>query len=176
MEKSFKRQLTVSMGIILGTFAVSAAALYLLSSDLSAHADKVISDKAFVAGQTEILGSLAALKSGAAQSAPYADAMKKLLPTHDALIGFPQWIVSVGHAHNVSVSFTFTGQNTGATDLSPGTDGFSLSASGSAADLVAFLDGLEMTGPGFLLAINAFDLTNNGSAYQLSAQGNLFSR
>jgi len=164
------------MSIILGTIVVSSAAFYFLANDLSAQSEKIISDKAFVAQQTAILGALASLKSDASSSVPYADAMNKLLPTHDELIGFPQWISALAREHNVSVSVVFSGRNLAATASSPGTDGFSMTASGTSGNLAAFLDDIEAHAPGFLLTIDTFDLASNGSAYQLSAQGKLFSR
>ena len=176
MKVNFKKQLWISFGIIFGAIAVASIALYFLSSDLDAQAAKIISDKTLVAQRAAIVGVLASLKSNAVQATQYADAMNKLLPSHDELIGFPQWIASVSQAHNVSVSVVFRGDNTTATNSTPGSDGFSLSATGAAADIVAFLNDLEARSPGFLLAIDSFDLTNNASSYQLSVQGRVFSR
>jgi len=176
MKGNFKKQLWISFSIIFGAVAVASVALYFLSSDLDAQAAKIISDKTLVAQQTALVGILANLKSDAVQATQYAAAMNKLLPSHDELISFPQWIAAVGQAHAVSAVVTFQGNNAAATEALPGSDGFSLSATGAATDIVAFLNDLEMRSPGFLLAIDSFDLTNNGSSYQLSVQGRVFSK
>ena len=176
MKSNFKQSLWVSFGVIFGTILVASAALYFLSTDLAAQAEKIITDKALIAEQTGALDILASLKSDAMQAAPYAAAMGKLLPPHDELIGFPQWLTALGQAHNVSVSAAFQGNNVPVTDSAPGNDSFSMNASGASADLITFLRDLETRVPGFLLAIDTFDLGNTGPSYQLSAPGRLFSR
>ncbi len=177
MKDIFKRQLWLGFGIIWGGVAVAAVALYFLSGSLSAHATKIVTDKALLARQTAVIGALASLKRDAAKSVTYKIAFNKLLPTHDELIGFSQWLNTIGRAHSVSPTISFRGGNIAATDAAPGSDGFFLNVTGGAADLVAFLDDLELRAPGFLLAIDSFNLANRGSdGYQLSVQGRLFSR
>ncbi|MGC9968450.1 MAG: hypothetical protein ABSC29_01825 [Minisyncoccia bacterium] len=176
MKGNPRKQLWMSFGIVFGVVVVASVALYFLLSDLDAQAARIVSDKALVAQRVAVVSALASLKSDAVQAAQYADAMNKLLPSHDELIGFPQWIASAGQEHNVSVSIVFRGNNTVATNALPGSDGFSLGASGAATDIVAFLSDLETRSAGFLLSIDSFDLTSNGSSYQLSAQGRVFSK
>jgi hypothetical protein len=176
MKDGFKRQMLLNFGIIFVAIAAATVGLYVLSGDLAAQAQKIIVDKALINKQTAILGILANLKSDAPVAARYADAMKKLLPIHDDLINFPQWLTALGRAHDVSVSFSFRGDNTAATDAVAGTDGFTLGASGSATNLIAFLQDLEVKASGFLLSIDTFDLVGDSGGYRLSAQGRLFSR
>lgn len=176
LKGSFKKQLWMSFGIIFGTVVIVSIGLYFLSSNLDAQASKIIADKALIARQVALLGSLAELKEDAPQAAAYTTAANTLLPSRDELINFPQWLTTLGQSHNVSVSFSFQGGTVPATDAAPGSDGFSLTVNGAIADLSAFLDDLEVHAP-FLVTIDSFDLVNNGAAgYRLSAQGKVFSQ
>lgn len=176
MKNSFKQHILISLGVVLAAIAAASAALYFLSGDIHVQAAKIISDKQLAAQQTAAVSILAHLKTDAARAAQYTVALDKLLPTHDELIGFPQWASSLGQSHHVAVSAVFQGNNTPAGDAAPGSDGFSLSATGAASDILAFLNDFEVQAPDFLLTINSFDLVNRGSNYQLSAQGQVFSR
>lgn len=175
-EKSFRRQLWVSLGLIFGTIAFAAAGLFYLSNDLGAQSAKIIADKNFIAAQTAVVGELANLKREAAESAPYLAAMHALLPTHDQLIGFPQWASALAQAHGVSASASFTGQATGATDSSPASDAFSMEVTGSSNGVISFLEDIETRTSGFLIAIDSFDFRTNDTSYTLTAQGRVFSR
>ncbi len=176
MNSSFKKQLLISFGIIFGAVVAASIALYFLSSDLTAEANKIIFDKTLTARQAVVLSVLADLKRDAKRAAQYKGAMDKLLPAHDDLIGFSQWLNALARAHNISVSFSFRGDNTPATESIPGNDGFSLSSTGLSNDLSAFLKDIETQSPGFLLNVDSFDLVNSAPNYRLSLQGKLFSK
>ncbi len=176
MKSGFKKQLWISFGIIGGAIVAASVAVYFLSGDIDAQATQIITAKTAIAQQAATVGTLASLKSDAVRAASYAAVMGQLLLDRDELIAFPQWVATAGVAHNVQVSVVFQGGNTTTTASLPASDGFSLSATGAAVDLAAFLDDIETQKPGFLIAIDSIDLTNNGASYQLSAQGKVFSQ
>ena len=176
MKNNFRKQLLVDFGVILGAVVITSGAIYFLSGDLTAQADKIVADKTLTARQTAAVGTLASLKSEAPIAADYEAAMGKLLPTHDGLINFPQWLTSVGSSHHVSVSFAFQGGATPAAAAVAGSDPFSLSASGSSEDLLAFITDIETQSQAFLLSIDSLSFTNDVGGYRLSATGKVFSR
>lgn len=176
MRNNFQKKLWINFGVIFGAVAIAATAIYFLSNDLTAQADKIVSDKTLIAKQTAAVGAFAGLKSDAPVAAQYEAAMKKLLPVHDDLINFSQWLTSVGSSHHVSVSFAFQGGLTAATADVPGSDAFSMSATGSSADLLAFLTDIEIQNQSFLISISSVNLTSNGADYRLSTVGTVFSR
>jgi hypothetical protein len=176
MKSDFKRQLWMSFGLIFGAVAVASAAIYFLSNDLTAQAEKIIADKNLIARQAAFVGVLASLKSDAPVAIQYTAAINKLLPVHDELIGFPQWLVNLGQTHNVSIASAFQGGDVPPTDEAPGTDGFSMGVTGNSTDIIAFLSDIESQAPAFLLSLDSFDFANTGSAYRLSTQGKLFSQ
>jgi hypothetical protein len=176
MKTSFAKQLWLSSGIILVSVIAAFIGIYLLSGSTSAQADKIISDRTLIAQQAAVLGSLAKLESDAPHAADYMAAMDMLLPVHDDLISFPQWVTMLAGKYSVTVSFSFTGNNVVATPTAAGSDGFSLNADGTALNLVAFLNDLESHAPGFLLSLDSFSLTSDGPNYAFTSQGRLFSR
>lgn len=171
-----KKQLWISVGIIVGVVIVASAALYFLSGDVTAQADKIVSDRAHVALANSAVSVLASLKSDAALAAPYKVQMDEILPTHNELVGFPQALNALGQADNVSVSFAFQGGGTATTPSTPGSDSFSLNVTGTPSNLAAFLKDLESQKSGFIVAIDSFDFSNNGTTYRLTSQGRVFSR
>ncbi len=168
--------LWTSVSVIGGAIVVASVALYFLYANLDAEASKIIADKTAVANQSEEVNILAHLESDATKAAPYTAAMQQLLPTHDALIGFPQWLAGIGQAHNVNVTASFQGGTTAATLSAPGVDDFSFLATGALADLNAFLLDAEGNTPGFLVSVDSMELVNQGAAYQLKGNGRVFSR
>ncbi len=174
--RDLKRQLQISIGIIAAAIAVASIALYFFSNNIAAQADKIVSDRARIAEENTALSVLASLKSEAAQAAPYTPVLESILPTHDKLVGLPQALNALGEVHNVLVLFAFKGGGTVATVSAPGSDDFSLVATGSPSDLVAFLNDLEAEASGFIIAIDSFDFASSGAAYILTAQGRAFSR
>jgi len=176
MKNSFKKQLWISFGFIFGAAAIASSAIYFLSGDLTAQADKIVTDKSLAAKQTAAVGVLGDLKTQAPIAAQYQAAMEKLLPTHDNLINFSQCLTSVGSSHHVSVSFNFQGGTTAATDAAAGSDSFSMNVTGASADILAFLTEIETQTQAFLISIDSFSLTNDAAGYRLSAAGKVFSR
>ncbi len=176
MTHSVKRPLLVSFGMVAVAVGAATYGLYYFSNDITAQTDKIVSDKTLLAQQTAAVSILARLKSDAPQAAVYAAAMDKLLPTHDGLIGFQQWLLDRGRADNVAVSFSYRGNNTPASPGNAGSDGFSLIVDGGGSAIMAFLGDIETKADAYLLSVDSFTLTSNGSSYELSIQGRVFSR
>lgn len=176
MKKALGRQLLVSFGIIVVAAGAAAYGLYYFSGDLTTQANKIVSDKNLISRQASVVNILAHLKNDAPQAAAYDVAINALLPTHDQLIGFQQWLMDQGRSRGLDISFNFRGDNMAATPTSYGTDGFSLSVSGSEEGVVAFLEEIEIKADAYLLSIDSFDATNDNGTYRLSLQGRVFSR
>lgn len=176
MKSNFKKQLWWSVGAVLAAIVLATVALYMYAGDLASQAQQIMSANALVSKQSAAVGVLATLESEAPRAAPYLTAFNTLLPTHDELIRFSDWLSGIAAAHQVTTSFSFTNSNSAAAADTPGTDGISLSAEGSADNLAAFLQDIEFQAPGFLLSIDSFTLTNQGQDYHLAAQGRLFSQ
>jgi len=176
MKDNFKRSLLITSSIIVGSAVVAAVVIYFLSNDLAAQVGKIVEDKAFAAQQAAALTILANLKADVPVATTYTTAMEKLLPTHDELIGVPQWINTTASADGVAASFSFQGSNVPASASAAGTDTFSLSVQGPIANITSFLNDIETKSSQFLLSVTNFDLVASGSGYTLSVQGVVYSR
>lgn len=176
MKNSLKTQLWIGFGVILASLALATAAIYYFSGDLAAQADRIIADKALISRQAAVVDILARLKREAPVAAAYLALIDKVLPTHDNLIGLPQWLDELGRAHGVTVIFAFQGNNVPMTASAPGADGFVMTVTGAPAEVASFLTDLELNSRGYLLSLDAFSFAGTGVDYKLSAQGRVFSR
>ncbi|HEX4104478.1 MAG TPA: hypothetical protein VHZ04_03350 [Candidatus Paceibacterota bacterium] len=176
MKSNFRKQLWLSGGVVVAAIVLATVGLYIFSGDIATNAQKIVEDKNLIADQNAALGVLATLEASAPKAATYLTAMQTLLPTHDALIGFSTWLAGIAQTDNVTASFSFTGNNAPPTASTPGTDSFTLGVDGSAAAIASFLQDIEFNAPGFLLSVDSFSLTSQGTNYHLAAQGKVFSQ
>ena len=175
----FSRRLWISFSIIFGAIVLASVALYYVSGNLSASADKIVANRTLINQETTGVATLAQLKQDAATAATYQSAMEQLLPTQDGLINFSGWLQKIGNGDQVAVNTTF---NPNAISPNPPgsvsvaqTMGFSIQAQGSVSALAAFLKDIQSK-PGFFVHINSFDMVSNSGSETLSAQGIVFFR
>lgn len=176
MTITFKRPLIVSASVILGSIVIAVVGFFYLSQSIADQAGRIAKDRADIAAQTTALASIAKLRAEATQAAVYTSAMGKLLPTHDGLISFGQWISRIATTDHVSASVSFRGNDVMPSNDAFGRAGISLDMSAPIANIIAFLNDIESKTPGFLLSLASLDLVPSGSDYRLSAQGTLFFR
>ncbi|HVO29022.1 MAG TPA: hypothetical protein VMT81_03505 [Candidatus Paceibacterota bacterium] len=171
MASDFRRRLIVGLSVIFGSIALAAVALYILSNTIDAAVKKIGTDRALIAQEGGLLGVLASLKQQEPQAEVYQGAITQLLPTQDGLIGFGPWLDAIAANHQVSASASFGSNIVPPSSGQLGAAPVSISATGNADDLAAFLADAESGTPGFLLDIISFDLTGNGDSYRLTASG-----
>ena|SRR5438105_2293623 len=176
MKTGFARELWIGLSIIFGSMAVAAVVLYFLAGDISYKSRKIIADRILVNQQSNILGTLAALKQAAPIAATYQAAMEKLLPTQDGLIYFSQWVADIANREGVVANVNFQGTPLPSSEVLLGRAPFSLQVSGSLNNIAAFLADMESKSTGFLMQMGSFTLTAKGLSYQLDTQGNVFFR
>ena len=182
MEAGYKKQFIIS-GVVIVAAALGAFALFhVFAGDIEATVAKILKDEETIAAQAASLGDAALLTKQAPDAVRYQAAMDKLLPRQDGLIGFGQWISTLGAQHQISATASFRsaanplGAPVAAGDVNFNQTNFALSANGNLNDIVAFLADIESKAPGYLLHFSDFDLVNNNAIYQLQAQGVVYSR
>ncbi len=177
IKEHFAKQLWISFGIVLGSIAAAAVALYLFSGKISAAADAIVTDRAMVQDNTDAVANLAQLEGQAPQAAQYEAALDQLLPDQYGLVSFPQWLAQVGAKYGVTTSASFQGSATPPSGATPGTVQFSFTAIGAPTSIVAFLHDMNARPSGFLLSLTSFTMTGAGGASeQMTGQGTLFFR
>lgn len=176
MKNNLKKQLWISFSLVLATLIIASVALYYIAGDIAVKADKIVSDRTLIDQQTGAIAVLTNLKAQEPQAMSYEAAMENLLPTQDGLIGFGDWLNGIAATNQVSANFSFQENATLATANTPGDTGVSLSVSGPISNIENFLEDVESSSPGFLVSIDSFDLSQSNGSYQLTAQGDTYSR
>ena len=155
---------------------LAVAALSLLSADIGARAQAILIYRSSLADRNTNLDTFAQLQKDAPAAAGYQAAIGQLLPSQDDLINFPQDVTTAAKSFNVNTSVSFQGEPAPATASSPGYVGFSLRASGTNANLLAFLKYIESQSTQFLLTVDSVDLAVSDPSSQLSVAGRVFSQ
>jgi hypothetical protein len=174
MDTSFNKHFIIGLSVILGSILIAGIALFFLSGTVAGSVTAILADKSKISGQSNSVSAIAELKQEAAQAAPYQAAMDTLLPTQDKLIGFNAWISNIATADHVSATASFQGEPSPPLVGSAGQADFSIAATGSAQDITNFLTDVELRSAGFLLQLTSIDLIDQGSNYELTAQGMAF--
>ena len=176
MEGHFQKTVVLGAVSIAGSIAVFGAFLYWMSGVLGARVGEISAERSAVERQTQLIGSLAALKTMAPEVSKYKQAFDALLPAKDELVNFPEWLDGLSRAHQVSKTFSFRGDPIPASGSQAGSIGFALDARGAYNDLTDFLKDLEFKAPRYLVNFEDFDLKRDGSMYHISIQGRVFFR
>jgi len=176
MKDTFKRNLWISVSIIVGSIMLAWIGVYLLSGQITGQVKKIIADRSIVAQQATALASLADLKRDAPKAAPYENAINTLLPDQYQLIGFSEWLDGRGKQFSVTTHFSLQGTPAPSAPGTVGTAPFSADAEGSAENLLAFMKDIEIQAPAFLLSISSVDFVNDGLNSRVTFQGTLYTR
>jgi len=174
MKDPLTKSIYINIGIIAGVLVVAVVGLYLLSLDVAARTQAILTYRSALTTRNESLDTLTQLKKDAAVAAGYQTAINRLLSSQDSLIGFPQGITTVARSFNVGAAVDFQSDPVPATTSTLGYINFSLRADGASTDLLAFLKNIESQSAQFLLTIDAADLAVSDPSSRLTARGRIF--
>jgi hypothetical protein len=173
-QDHFKRQLGISIAVIVGTVVIATVALYFLTENIEETARAIGMARAQTASENAELQDLASLEQNAGSAASYQAAMDKLLASQAALITFPAQVESLSRAHAVSTSFSFDGSPLPPATSTPGSITFSLNVSGPIAGVISFMKDFESAAPVLLSSLDAANVTGSGSSYTLTVRGTVY--
>lgn len=174
MEKKFKKEIWIGVGMILGSIAIFIAASTLLSGQMAVMSRQIAAARVAIAKRADLLANLAEIKSTSVEAAAYQKKINSLLPSQEQLLNFPQALAPLASARGVSLSFSFSGTPTLPQSDSPGVATFTLDTSGTLDALELFLNDIEARATRFLISIDGFSLFQGGSGYALNIQGRVF--
>jgi hypothetical protein len=175
-NEHFARSLWIGFGIIVASIIIAGGALYFFAGDLSANASAIVSAREALDEQNTAVANLASLKQQKTRAAQYQAAMDQLVPDQYGLVTFTQWFVTQGTQHNVEASANFQGSANPSGGDTPGTAPFTFIATGSLADLTAFLDAVGEKSSNFLISFESLNVTTGNSEYTITGNGIIFSR
>lgn len=176
VKERFVKQLWIGCAIIAGSIVIAGVALFFLSGDMSAQAAMIVKDRQAIQQKTDAVATLAQLQGAVPQASQYEQAITQLMPDQYSLVTFPQWLSTLGGRYDVTTDAVLQGSASPASGATAGTAQFSFSAEGSPSNLTAFLNGMNLTSPGFLLSISSFNVVSDGANEKITGQGILFSR
>jgi len=174
MEHGFKRFFLVNSGIIVGSFVLAAALFYVLNNRLAVEGAAIAENRERIDRSTRAAERLAALKVDLPAAEAYERAMTLLLPSQEGLLDLPRDVETIGRLHGIAALFTFSGESD-ATVTERSYLSFTITGTGQATNLLAFLKAIEVDHPKFTLSIDSFDLTGTDlAAQQLLAVGKVY--
>lgn len=176
MQKEFKRQLLLFMGIIFGTLLVCGGFLLWLGQRIGEEAHNISASRFAFMQYSHTIDLLAELKRVAPLVKSYQEKMDLLLPKKDDLLEFSRWIDGVSRVNKVSASFAFQGSTVAAQDQGPGSIGFTLDVSGADENVRNFFRELELRSNRFLTSMDNFDLTEDAGTVRVLGRGKVFFR
>ncbi|MGB9608805.1 MAG: type 4a pilus biogenesis protein PilO [Minisyncoccia bacterium] len=175
MNNNFKKQIIISISIIVFVLLVSFALFKYLSDAIIKKAEEIQSLRNSIAIFTKSLSNLAKLKEVAPQVDLYQNKLKLLLPSKDELIDLPQWINDAAKANQVNATLNFKPGGKNPENNSPGFELFLIEINGSLSNIEKFLYTIEVVSPKFILNIDSFNVSeSNENNYQFSGSGRAF--
>lgn len=174
MSGHFKKEMIISVIIVLGSILVFGTSLYFLAKSLKADATHISNDRLVIAHNASMLGVLAELKRDASQADLYQKAIEKILVPRDRLLDFQRWLDGLRRVRQVDMNFAFVGSESAPTETFPGYISFSLDISGTLDNLTAFLKDIELQSTQFLVSLDTFDVSGSGSSYRIISRGRVF--
>ncbi|MBU6500637.1 MAG: hypothetical protein KGJ89_04260 [Patescibacteria group bacterium] len=174
MQNNFRRELFINFGVIVAVILIFGAVFYWFTGELSSQANQIAADRTLISKRTSAIAVLADLKDNSAQANTYKQAIDKVLVSQDQLLTFPNWLDSLARARQVTLSFSFQGNQTAPQGDSPGYIQFSINASGDLSNIISFIKDVEFQSPQFLVSLDGFSLSGAGSNYSVSLGGRVF--
>lgn len=177
MAENFRRKLIIGISLIAGGFLAFGVIAYFVSTMITAKTQKVSLDRNMIRNNSDLIEGLAKQKSSSPEVEKFAQAIALILPQKDQLVNFSAWLDGLSRAHNVNVSFNFSGEAVPANDTDAGYIRFILNVSGDYAGVTDFLRDVELKSPKYTVSFDDFDLKKNSVAnYRAITNGRVFFR
>lgn len=173
IDIDFKKWLLWNAGGAATAIAILAAFVLLIGADISKRADAIENQKQELALRLKATESLVSLRAGVDQAGRLFTALRDILPAKDQLLVLKKQLELFARNNKLGLGFTFENEIL-ATDTAPGSNNFTMSGSGSYANLVNFLKAVENSK--YFVAFNFFDLDLKDKDSQMIIKGKVFSQ
>jgi hypothetical protein len=173
MDKNFRKELLISIGIGLGLLLLFFGGTLVLGSRMARSAASIQNLRKEIAFRNNAITSLVLLKNDAKKAESYQGKIASILPPAENLILLPKAIKTIGERNKVTVTFAF-GSDTPGTATQAGSAEFQMTIEGLFGDIIRFLTDLESSG--YLIHFDSVDMGESGKGYLVHLTGNVFSR
>lgn len=172
IEKGFLRHIAI-IGI---SFIIGGFILAWFRYDIGVQADKFQSLRSQLNQEANLTVSFASLKDQAAQASAYEERFQALLPVSDKLINFKKFLEVLGDQRGVKTTFAFEGSRVEGKGGGLSSIGFSIGVTGSLEGIKGLLNDIEVNPQSYLLKIETFTMSEQGTGLQAVFKGRLFYR
>ncbi len=166
----------MSISFIAGGALIFGIAVYFLSDNITAKAQKISSDRSSIENRSELIGGLAEQKASSPEVKKFQQQINLILPVKDDLVNYQSWLDGLSRVHQVSINFQFSGETAAASNSSPGYIKFILNANGDYTGLTNFIKDVEYKDARFTTKFDTFDLKRSGNDYNISVDGKIYFR
>src|SRR3989344_2386433 len=163
MNDTFRRTFIIGASLIAGGFLIFTIFVYFVSGAITAEAEKISQNRDVIRNHSSLIEGLAKQKASSQEVKKFEQAINLILPPKDELVGLSDWLDGLSRAHNVGVSFNFSGDAVPAKDSDAGYIKFTMNASGSYSNIADFLRDVELKAPRYTISFDDFDLKKNGN-------------
>lgn len=156
-----------------GGMLLIAVLTALTGFDITRRVAQIQNTEQELALRREAITTLTRLRGEAERARQYKDLLVNILPSQDALIGFPREAQAMARRRELAFFIKF-GEETAAAGGEPGSLSFQATANGTFEQFVAFLRDLESSR--FFVALDQVELLHTGSRVAATLHGRVFSR
>lgn len=177
MVVDFKRQLWMTLTVILGVFVLFGPAFFWVRRQIDFQVSDIVRQRELIRQESTLTGTLADLKREKQTVEIYQQNLERLVVGRDQLIvGFSEWLEREARFYDVGTSFNFQGSEVLPAGDSFGQAEFGVRLTGSVSSLVGLFRRLEQESRQFLINFNDFDVSQGPQGYVLAAGGRVYFR
>lgn len=176
MAGSFRQKIILGSLITITVIAVLISVIFWISARLDEEVDKIVTDRGIIQKHSQLIESLANLRTIEPEVSKYKKALNALLPPKDELVNFSKWLDGLARAYQVSENFSFQGEASPPSENQAGYINFNLDSRGAYDNLVNFLKDVESQAPRYLISFDDFDFRREGDIYRITLHGRIFFR
>ena len=172
--KYFTPKVIINLSILFGFLIFITMVLSFLGKEIKDKAQQIQDQRTEIESRINSISRLAELSATAKEAEPALNELNSLLPQRVELVAFPRYIGTLASGSNVGEYFNFVGTDVDPTDTEAGHSSFTLSITGSYANILIFLEKLEKGR--FVIRITNLDVVSGSDSFKADIQGFIFFR
>lgn len=170
-QKSFRRELLFTIGVIPFGILILGAGLYFLRQDIKDNVEKARNARQELLSRSTIGEKISLLKNQAEQAKLYSADLENILISRDQLANFSRDINALAKQNQIDLTSGFSGE-TGAGIDNLGSVGLTMTAAGSLENIVNFLKAFNESR--YSVKLNFLDFVSQNGKFKALFNGQIF--